>query len=126
MSNAGCVAFLANFIKVVRGTDAPAEFDQLKDKKVAVIATTPAGLNADATGIIVSNYVHALLATKVKKIQMVNQEEVNRIITDMPSGEQQMSAIGSRLGADYVVAVDIDKLKLHEGKPSTKENVLQP
>jgi hypothetical protein len=116
MSNTGCVGFLANMIRVVKGTDAPAEFDDLKDKKVAVIASTESGLNADATGIIVSNYVHALLATNVKKIQMVNQEEVGRIINDMPIGEQQMATIGSRLNADYVVSVDVQNLKLHEGK----------
>ena len=115
LTSVGCISFMANVMRVVKGTDAPAEFDELKEKKVAVVVTTSAGMNSDATGIIVCNYVHALLATNVKKIQMINQEEIGRILNDLPAGEHDMTKIGSRLNADYVVAIEVTDLKLHDG-----------
>lgn len=115
LCSSGCLSFAANMVRIIKGTDTPAEFDELKEKKVAVVVSTAAGLNADACGIIMSNHVHTLLATNVKKIKMVNQEEISRIIGDMPANEQGMSLIGSRLGADYVVAIDVANLKLRDG-----------
>jgi len=103
-------------VRVIKGTDSPAEFDELKEKKVAVIATTSAGMNFDASAIIMSSHVHSLLATNVKKIQMVNQEEVSRIVSDRPQGEIEMATIGGKLNADYVVAINIENLRLREGK----------
>jgi hypothetical protein len=116
VSSTGCLAFVANFVRVIKGNDSPAEFDEFKDKKVAVLAITPAGYNADASGIIMSSHVHALLATNVKKIQMVNQEEVSRIISDFAANEREMSLIGKRLGADYLIAVEVKNLKLKDGQ----------
>jgi hypothetical protein len=116
VTNTGCLAFMANMVRVIKGNDAPAEFDEFQEKKVAVVASTPAGLNLDATGIIISSHVHSLLATNVKKIQMVNQEEVARIISDQPASSQEMSLIGGRLGADYIVAIDVADLKLRDGQ----------
>ncbi len=114
--NSGCVTFMANMVKVIKGTDSPAEFDKLKEKKVAVIVSTPAGLNKDASGIIMSTYVHTLLATHVHKVKMVNQDEVTRIINDMPASQSDLSMIGSRLSADYIVAINISNLKLKDGQ----------
>lgn len=116
LSNSGCISFMANMIKVVKGTDAPAEFDDLKEKKVALVVSTPAGINADATGIVVSNYVFMSLAKNVKKIHLVSQEEVGRIISDLPSNERDMTLIGKRLNVDYVVAIDVSNLRLREGQ----------
>jgi hypothetical protein len=114
--NTGCIAFMANMVRVIKGNDAPAEFDELKEKRVAVIASTPAGLNADASGIIIASHVHTLIATNVKKVQMVNQEEVSRIISDQPASQREMSVLGSRLGADFLVLVNLDNLRLREGQ----------
>lgn len=116
LCTSGCVTFMANMVKVIKGTDAPAEFDKFKDKKVAVIVSTPTGLNKDASGIIMSTYVHALLATNVHKVKMVNQDEVNRIISDLPANQSDLSVIGNRLNADYVLAIDIANLKLKDGQ----------
>jgi hypothetical protein len=114
--NSGCIAFMANMVRVIKGTDAPAEFDELIGKKVAVVASTPAGLNADATGIIVSSHVHALLAAHVKKVHMISQEEVSRIINDEPAGKREMATLGKRMGADFVVFVEVADLKLRDGQ----------
>ena len=114
-TNSGC-GLMANAIYIIKGVDLPSEFDDLKEKKVAVVVSTTAGLNADASGILISRHINELLARNVKKINMVNPEEVDRIINDMPSGERSIPAIGSRLRADYVVLVDVVDLKLREGQ----------
>ncbi len=114
-TNSGC-AFMANAMYVIKGADAPAEFDDLKEKKVAVVVSTDAGLNADASGILMSRHINELLARNVKKVEMVNPEEVDRIINDQPIGDRSIPVIGSRLRADYVLLVEVSDLKLRDGQ----------
>ena len=114
-TTSGC-GLMANALYIVKGVDAPAEFDDLKDKKVAVVVSTSAGLNADASGILMSRHISELLARNVKKVEMANPEEVDRIINDQPLGDRSISEIGSRLRADYVVLVDVANLKLRAGQ----------
>ena len=111
----GC-GLLANAMYIVKGVDLPAEFDELKEHKVAVIVSTEAGLNNDASAILVSRHVSELLARNVKKIEMINPDEVDRIITDQPIGDRSLSVIGSRVRADYVVFVEVANLKLKDGQ----------
>ena len=114
-TNSGC-AFMANAMYVIKGADAPAEFDDLKEKKVAVVVSTDAGLNSDASGILMSRHINELLARNVKKVEMVNPEEVDRIINDQPIGDRSIPVIGSRLRADYVILVEVSDLKLRDGQ----------
>ena len=114
-TSSGC-GLLANAIYIVKGVDAPAEFDELKDKKIAVVVSTSAGLNADASGILMSRHINELLARNIKKVEMVNPEEVDRIISDQPIGDRSIPVIGSRLKADYVILVDVSDLKLRDGQ----------
>ena len=115
-TNIGCVTFAANLVRAIKGDDTPAEFNELKDKKVAVLVNTSAGLNQDASGIIMANYVHVLLSSNVHKIKMVNQDEVARIIQDQPADGLEMSTIGKRLNADYIISISISNLKLKDGQ----------
>ena len=111
LTTSGC-GLMANALYIVKGVDAPAEFDELKDKKVAVIVSTTSGLNADASGILMSRHINELLARNVKKIEMINPEEVDRIINDQPIANRAIPVIGGRLRADYVVLVEVSNLKL--------------
>ena len=111
----GC-GLLANAMYIVKGADAPAEFDEFKDKKIAVVVSTSAGLNADASGILISRHINELLSRNIKKVEMVNPEEVDRIISDQPIGDRSLPVIGSRLKADYVILVDVSDLKLRDGQ----------
>lgn len=115
VTTSGC-GLLANAIYIVKGVDAPAEFDDLKEKKIAVVVSTSAGLNADASGILMSRHINELLARNIKKVEMVNPEEVDHIISDQPIGDRSIPVIGSRLNADYVIFVDVSDLKLRDGQ----------
>lgn len=116
VSTSGCVKMASNIIYLIKGNDAPAEFNGLQDKKVAVVVTNASGMNSDASALILSRQLQTLLATKVKKIHVVSQEEVERAINDQFSNNSNLIGIGRTVGADYLVAVDVQNLKLHEGK----------
>jgi len=111
----GC-GLLANAMYIVKGVDLPAEFDDLKEKKVAVIVSTEAGLNEDGTANLVTRHISELFARNIKKVEMVNTDEVDRIVHDQPIGDRSVSIIGSRLRADYVVLVELTDLKLKDGQ----------
>lgn len=101
---------------VLKGDDNPAEFDDLKEKRVAVAVSTEEGFGGDAAGVLVARHISSLLANNVKKIQMVNQEEVDRIIGDQSAPAQNMHLIASRVKADYIIYVNLENLRLKEGK----------
>jgi hypothetical protein len=116
VSTASGCGLMGNFMYIVKGIDLPAEFDELKDKRVAVVVSTNAGLNSDASGILMSRHINELFARNIKKVDMVNPEEVDRIINDQAANERSMSAIGGQLKADYVVLVELSNLKLRDGQ----------
>ncbi len=115
-SSAGCVNLAANLIYAIKGRDLPAEFTELEGKRVAVVVSTAGGINSDATGVLMSRQVHALLKDKVKKITMVKPEEVDQVVMDQPSGPPNMTRLGGQLDADYLVAIDLKNFNLREGK----------
>jgi hypothetical protein len=115
LSTTGCIALIDNLIRVVKGQDLPAEFDKLEGKRVAVVVKTSAGINADAPGVVMAGLVYKSLASKVKKIDLVEPEEVNQVVRDQPAGSQNMERMGRKLKVDYLIAVDLENLKLKEG-----------
>ncbi len=114
-SSTGC-SLLGNAMYIIKGNDAPAEFDELKEKRVAVVVSTEKGLNADASAILMSRHISELFAQSIKKVDVVNPEEVDRIINDQAASERSIPAIGSRLRADYVVLVELTNLKFRDGQ----------
>jgi hypothetical protein len=111
----GC-SLLSHAIYFVKGNDAPAEFDELKEKRIAVVVGTNAGYNSDASGILMSRHISELFARNIKKVDVVNPEEVDRIINDQATSERTIPAIGERLRAEYVVFVELNNLKLRDGQ----------
>ena len=64
-----------------------------------------------STGCI--TLIATLLSKHGKKIDVVNPEEVDRVVSDV--GFNDVTRIGTRLKADYVIEVGIRDLKLKEG-----------
>jgi hypothetical protein len=115
LSASGCVKLASNLLYVLKGRDVPAEFGKLEEKRVAVVVNTQDGTNADAAGLVMARQVHTLLGTNVKKITMINPDEVDQVVRDQSSGSPNMARLGRKLGADYIVAVELKNLKLREG-----------
>jgi hypothetical protein len=114
-TTAGCTRLMTLGALLVYGTELPADFKDLQGKRVAVAVVTPNGIQNDASGAILSRQLNALLAANVKKISMVEAQEVEQVARDFPSGSIDMVKLGQRLDAEYVVAVQLSDLQLHDG-----------
>lgn len=114
-SATGCTRLMTLGALLVYGTDLPPDFKDLQGKRVAVAVMTPNGIQNDASSAILSRQLNALLAANVKKISMVDPQEVDQVARDFPSGSFDMVKLGKRLDADYVVAVQLSDLSLHDG-----------
>ena len=116
MASTGCVSLLSNVLYVIKGKDAPAEFDELKGKKVAVLVSNNGVHTWDAVSVVLAKNINLHLGTKVKKIQLVGQDMVEGVCQDQPLGQIDFEQVASRLGADYIIDASISDLKLREGQ----------
>jgi hypothetical protein len=115
LATAGCTRLMTFGALLIYGTELPAEFKDLQGKRVAVAVMTPNGIQNEASSAILSRQLNALLAANVKKISMVDAQEVDQVARDFPSGSVDMVKLGQRLDAEYVVAVQLSDLLLHDG-----------
>ncbi|MCU0719127.1 MAG: hypothetical protein MUC83_05445 [Pirellula sp.] len=115
-ASTGCVSLLSNVLYVIKGKDTPAEFDELKDKKVAVLVSNNGVHTWDAVSVVLAKHINLHLGTKVKKIKLIGQDMVEGVCQDQPLGQMDMEQVASRLGADYIIDASIADLKLREGQ----------
>ncbi len=112
----GCVQLAANLVHAWNGGVAPAEFDGLKEKKVAVVAVTDAGVCTDANAILLARFVRGLLESNVKKIRVVSHDDVDRWLeTSNAWTERDFAKLGKGVDAQAVVVVEMTDLTLKEG-----------
>lgn len=115
-TSTGCVSLLSNVLYVIKGKDLPAEFADLKGKKVAVLVSNNEIHTWDATSVILAKHINMHLAAKVKKINLISQDLVEGVCQDQTLGRMDMEQVASRLGADYIIDANISDLKLREGQ----------
>ncbi len=117
----GCIGLVANLLNVVGGGLVPAAFAGLRDRKVAVVCVSNSQLFGPTnTSAEVSVRINRLLKNKVKHIQLVSYQEVADWIDRNNWDMVDFRTIGEGVGADMVVAIDIDSLSIHEGKTMYK------
>jgi len=97
---------------MIRGFDAPAEFKDLKGKRVAVVCRAPVTMNTDqALGAReLAERLSFLLQANVPKIEVIDQQDVADW-TDENSWED-FREIGKALDAEMVVAIEVDEFSL--------------
>ena len=97
---------------MIRGFDTPAEFKDLKGKRVAVVCRAPVTMNTDqALGAReLAERLSFLLQANVPKIEVIDQQDVADW-TDENSWED-FREIGKALDAEMVVAVEVDEFSL--------------
>lgn len=116
INTTGCVRLASNLLYAIKGRDNPAEFAGLEEKKVAVLVSNNGVHTSDASSLVLARNVNLLLQSKVKKVRMISQDEVDRMVQDQQLGKVDPMQIGERLGADFVIDVDVSDLKLYDGK----------
>jgi hypothetical protein len=107
---------MSNMMYVIKGNDTPAEFDELKEKKVAVIVSHNGVVTWDPASSTLARHLNLHLGAKVKKIKLVGQDSVEAMCHDQQLGKLDAGLLGTRLGADYTILADISDLKLREGQ----------
>jgi hypothetical protein len=113
-SAAGCGA-LTTFLWVARGTDIPAEFDGLSEKRVAVVCRPVAALEfrSQTAGKDLAKGISNRLGERVSRIEMVDQREVAEWV-DNNTWDEYVE-IGKALEADVVVGIDLERFGIYEG-----------
>ena len=110
----GCSTLLT-VAYLVQPADVPAEFAGLKGKKVAVICRpiielefTDAGSARELAGLVGHQ-----LQQGVRRAKVIGQHEVARWIDE--NSWVDYPTVAAALGADYVVGIDLEEFRFHEG-----------
>lgn len=111
----GCVRFAANLVNAIQGKERPAEYPGFVEQRVAIACTREGSCSNDATSAMFTRYVHSLLNTNVKKIELVRQDEVDRWLEAHDWSPSDHAEIGEGVKADKLLVVDISGVKLKNG-----------
>ena len=116
----GCIGLVANLLNAAGGGLVPAAFTGLRDQKVAVVCVSNSEFGPTSTSTELSRRMNRLLKSHVKDIQLVSHQEVADWIDSHNWDMVDFRAIGEGVGAELVVAVDVDTLSLHESSTMYK------
>ena len=116
-AGSGCRSLFFIPLYLIRGSDVPADYDGLKEKKVAVVCrpvvTLSMGGHIGAARDL-AREVNRKLAEKVPKIRMIDQQKVEEWVDEMPGGDFEYSELGRDLGVDRVVVIELDSFSLDQ------------
>ena len=104
----GCTRVLQTAVYLVKGTDEPAEFKGLKDKKVVVICRPLTELTyscSTAPGELAAEVGRQLKAHLGRKIKLVDPDDVADWTDEHPV--EDYAEIGRNLEADMVLGIDL-------------------
>ena len=115
VSSVGCQAVtLAAYL--INGTDIPAEFEGLQEKKVCVICRPITSIMYTDSLVArdLADQVGDLLRTNVKQVNVIDSDKVDAWCD---SNEwTDFAEVGQALGADMVVGIDLLSFSLLEGQ----------
>jgi hypothetical protein len=103
---------------IFKGTDKPAECDELKEKRVVVVCYQESA-SSYANGRIdqeLAEKVAHVLKEKVSKIKLVEQRKVNEWMDEHGSGGDDLAEVGKAHHADMVVGIVLDQFSLLAGQ----------
>lgn len=109
----GCTA-VATALYVIKGTNVDAEFDGLKDKRVAVVCRPVVALDYQ-NGAVAKDLAVAvghLLKQNVRKIELVDPSEVDNWCDE--NDWYNFTEVGEAVHADVVVAIELEQFSLYE------------
>lgn len=114
--SAGCVNTLAGLAYIIKGTNVPAEYKDLKEKKVVVVCRTPASLTFGNANIAreLTHEVSRLLEQRISKIEMVSASDVENWCDENSWDDPR--EIGKGLEAQLVVDIDLEQFSLYKGQ----------
>jgi hypothetical protein len=110
----GCSTLLT-VAYLVQPADVPAVFKGLKGKHVAVVCRPIVELEFSDAGSAreLAALVDSQIKTNVRKVAVIGQQEVSRWLDE--NSWVDYPTLGKALDADYVVGIDLERFRLHEG-----------
>lgn len=113
----GCRSLLLFPLYIFGGTDVPAEYAGLKEKKVVVVCRPITSLKYRCATVDreLAREVNKLLRANVRKIEVVSQQEVDQWL-DEHNEMADCTEIGTALGADMVVGIDLERFELKKSQ----------
>lgn len=115
----GCapVRLFSNLLHATGADLAPAEYDGLKGRRVAIVCVSDSlsyGPSTAATQL--ARNVGELLGAKVKDISIVPQRKVDEWFDQHDWENFDMPALGDGVGADAVLAIDLHNFSIYDGQ----------
>lgn len=112
----GCTRALATAVYLIRGANVPAEYNGLKDKKVAVVCRPLVGLAYRDSNVAkdLGRKVSLLLKQNVRKIEIIDQNKVAEWVDEHSWDEY--TQVGKALKADVVLGIDLEHFNIYEGQ----------
>jgi len=100
---------------IFQPADVPAEFDGLRGKHVAVVCRPIVELEFTDAGSAreLASLIGTQIGQKVRKARIIGQQEVARWLDE--NTWVDYPTLGKSLDADYVVGIDLERFRLHEG-----------
>ncbi len=111
----GCNA-VAAALYVVKGTNMPADFDGLKDRRVVVVCRPTAMLQYSTANVAkdLAREVARRLSQHVRNIEVVDQTDVDAWLDEHTW--EEFSDVGKALDADAVVGIELSHFSLYQGQ----------
>lgn len=118
MSQVGCIRFAANLVNTLRGGDGvPADYDGLKDQKIAVYTISDTGkYTEDIAARELTRKVSELLLAEVKDVRLVRETEIEQWRDTQGFNEIDAVNLGRGVKADKVVSLELMRLRLRDGQ----------
>ena len=113
VSTSGCALF-STIAYITVPNDVPAEYEGLKKQRVVVIVEDVGGLGYQDAAVPtdLARIVSSHLRKRVKKIDLVSQDEVNDWID---SNDVHLKDLGKHMKADKVVSIQLNHFRLNKG-----------
>lgn len=116
LGGTGCTSALATAAWIIKGPNVPPEFPGLRKKKVAVVcsASTQSVYAYPSVAKDLARAIARQLHRNVKDIQLIPPEQVEEWMDTHQWSEYP--EIGKAVGAELLVAVDINDFRLYKGQ----------
>ncbi|MBC8350947.1 MAG: hypothetical protein H8E66_03115 [Planctomycetes bacterium] len=108
---------LLTTIRWMGGGDlAPAEYDDLEEKRVAIVCVSDrSSYGSGSESLLLAREVSSILRNNIEDIELVRADEIADWIDREGWDEIDYREIGRGVEADRVIAVDLASFSIHEG-----------
>lgn len=117
LASSGCVGLASQLMYWAKGGHKiDAEFEGLEGKTVAIVCVAANGESSPhSIASLVERSIGVILKEKGEKIDVIHQDDIADWIDNNDWNQIDYREIGRGVGADLVLAVDLDGLRLYEG-----------